>query len=176
MQTSCELFQLQRDEDAEPVIELKDGGEPDESADSGDDQPQVADRVAVDRPTVETVEVRRQPRERDGDNNQRNENPATTGIFAPADSETAASGKGEAIASANMRMMRPTRAGLEKKVVQSPQPQMTSVRNGSVPPIPKARFLKSEATEQFISDVESVSQRVPHTIHFVRSQNSEPSL
>ena len=119
---------------------------------------------------------RRQPRERDGDNNQRNENPATTGIFAPADSETAASEKGEAIAPANMRMMRPTRAGLEKKVVQSPQPQMTSVRNGSVPSIPKARFLKSEATEQLISDAESVSQRVPHTIHFVRSQNSEPSL
>ena len=36
----------------------------------------------------------RQPGERDGDDNQRNENPATGGIFAPADSETAASGKG----------------------------------------------------------------------------------
>jgi hypothetical protein len=92
VQTSCELFQLQRDEDAEPVTELKDGGEPDESVDSGDDQPQVADSVAVDRPTVEAIEVRRQP-------------------------------------------------GLEKKVVQLPQPQMTSARNGSVPPIPKARFL-----------------------------------
>ena len=38
--------------------------------------------------------MRRQPGERDGDDNQRNENPAAGGIFAPADSETAASGKG----------------------------------------------------------------------------------
>jgi hypothetical protein len=38
-------------------------------------------------------------------------------------------------------MITPVRAGLEKNVVQSPQPQMTSARNGSVPPIPKARFL-----------------------------------
>jgi hypothetical protein len=37
VQTSCELFQLQRDEDAEPVTELKDGGEAYESADGGDD-------------------------------------------------------------------------------------------------------------------------------------------
>src|SRR5437762_13417707 len=36
----------------------------------------------------------RQPGERDDDDNQRNENPAAGGIFAPADSETAASGKG----------------------------------------------------------------------------------
>src|SRR6266487_981129 len=85
---------LQRDEDAEPVPELKDGGDADESADGGDDQPQVAHSVAVDRPTVETIQMRRQPGERDGDDNQRNENPAARGIFAPADSETAASGKG----------------------------------------------------------------------------------
>ena len=37
--------------------------------------------------------MRRQPRERDGDNNQRNENPAARRIFASADSDTAASGK-----------------------------------------------------------------------------------
>ena len=85
---------LKRDEDAEPVAELEDGGDAHESANGGDDQPEVADRVAVDRPTVETIQMRRQPRERDGDNNQRNENPATAGIFAPADSETAASGEG----------------------------------------------------------------------------------
>src|SRR5438874_13052103 len=85
---------LQRDEDAEPGPKLKDGGDADESADGGDDQPQVADSVAVDRPTVEAIQTRRQPGERDGDNNQRNENPAAGGIFAPADSETAASGKG----------------------------------------------------------------------------------
>jgi len=85
---------LQRDEDAEPVPKLKDGGDADESADGGDDQPQVADSVAVDRPTLETIQMRRQPGERDGDNNQRNENPTAGGIFAPADSETAASGKG----------------------------------------------------------------------------------
>lgn len=85
---------LYRDKDAEPVTELKDGGDADEAADRGDDQPQVADGVAVDRPAIETIEMRRQPRERDGDDNQRNENPAAGGIFAPADSETAASGKG----------------------------------------------------------------------------------
>jgi hypothetical protein len=38
-------------------------------------------------------------------------------------------------------MITPVRAGLEKKVVQSPQPQIVSARSGSVPPIPKARFL-----------------------------------
>src|SRR5438067_6339066 len=38
--------------------------------------------------------MRWEPREGDGENNQRNENPAAGGIFAPADSETAASGKG----------------------------------------------------------------------------------
>ena len=69
MQTSCELFQLQSDEDAEPVTEFKDGGDAHESADGGDDQPQVADSLAVDRPTVETIEMRRQPGERDGDDN-----------------------------------------------------------------------------------------------------------
>jgi len=47
----------------------------------------------------------------------------------------------KAIAPASQRMMRPARAGWQKKVVQSPQPQMTSARNGSVPPRPKARFL-----------------------------------
>src|SRR5438477_5544592 len=85
---------LQRDEDAEPVPKLKDGGDADESADGGDDQPQIADSVAVDRPTVEAIQMRRQPGECEGDNNQRNENPTAGGIFAPADSETAASGKG----------------------------------------------------------------------------------
>ena len=35
----------------------------------------------------------RQPRERDGDDNQRNENPAAGRIFPMADSETAAPGK-----------------------------------------------------------------------------------
>ena len=85
---------LERDKDAEAVAELEDGGDAHESANGGDDQPKVADSVAVDRPTVETIEMRREPRERDGDNNQRNENPTTAGIFAPADSETAASGKG----------------------------------------------------------------------------------
>src|SRR5437899_2627908 len=37
-------------------------------------------------------------------------------------------------------MIRPTRAGLAKKVVQSPQPQMTRARNGRVPPIPKTIY------------------------------------
>ena len=85
---------LQRDKDAEPVTELKDGGDAHESPDSGDDQPRVADSVAVDRPTVEMIQMRRQPREHDCDDNQRNENPATGGIFPPAHSETAAPGKG----------------------------------------------------------------------------------
>jgi len=85
---------LQRDEDAEPVPKLKDGGDAEKSADGGDDQPQVTASVAVDRPTVKAIQMRRQPGERDGDDNQRNENPAAGGIFAPADSETAASGKG----------------------------------------------------------------------------------
>jgi hypothetical protein len=76
------------------VAELKDGGDAQESADGGDDQPQVADSVAVDRPTVETIQMRWQPREYDGDDNQRNENPAAGGIFSPADSQAAASGKG----------------------------------------------------------------------------------
>ena len=88
------VIRLQRDKDAEPVAKLKDGGNAHESANGGDDQPEIADTVAVDRPTFETIEMRWQPRERDGDDNQRNENPATAGIFAPADSETAASGKG----------------------------------------------------------------------------------
>src|SRR6266568_3474856 len=85
---------LQRDEDAEAVAELKDSGDAHEAANGGDDQPQVADRVAVDRPTAETIEMRRQPRERDGDDDQWNENPAAGGIFPLADSETTASGKG----------------------------------------------------------------------------------
>ncbi len=87
------VIRLQRDEDAEAMAKLKDGGDAHESANGGDDQPQVADSVAVDRPTVETIEMRRQPREHDGDDNQRNENPATGGIFASPNSETAASGK-----------------------------------------------------------------------------------
>ena len=37
--------------------------------------------------------MRRQPGERDGDDNYRNKNPAAGGIFDPADSETAASRK-----------------------------------------------------------------------------------
>src|SRR6059058_1209813 len=85
---------LERDEDAEPVTELKDGGDTHESADSSDDQPRVTNSVAVDRPTVEMIQMRRQPREHDRDDNHRNENPATGGIFPPAHSETAAPGKG----------------------------------------------------------------------------------
>jgi len=85
---------LHRDKDAEAVAKLKDSSHARESADGGDDQSQVADRVAVDRTTVETIEMRWEPRERDGEDNQRNENPAAGGIFAPADSETAAPGKG----------------------------------------------------------------------------------
>src|SRR5206468_10159795 len=85
---------LERDEDAEPVTELKDGGDTHESADSSDDQPRVTNSVAVDRPTVEMIQMRRQPREHDRDDNHRNEDPATGGIFPLAYSETAASGKG----------------------------------------------------------------------------------
>src|SRR5207249_12034264 len=85
---------LHRDKDAEAVAKLKDSSHARESADGGDDQSQVADSVAVDRSTVETIEMRWEPCERDGEDNQRNENPAAGGIFAPADSETAASGKG----------------------------------------------------------------------------------
>ena len=85
---------LHRDEHAKAVAELKDGGDAHESTNGGNDQPQVADSVAVDGPTVETIQMRRQPREHDGDENQRNENPAAGRIFAPADSETTASGKG----------------------------------------------------------------------------------
>jgi hypothetical protein len=85
---------LQRDEDAEAMAKLKDGGDADESTDGGDDQPQVADSVAVDRPTVETIQMRWQPGERDCDDNQGNENPTAGRIFAPADSQAAASGKG----------------------------------------------------------------------------------
>src|SRR5437762_2607423 len=85
---------LHRDQDAEATAKLEISSQAHESDDCGDDQRQVADSVAVDRPTVETIEMRWEPRERDGENNQRNENPAAGGIFAPADSETAASGKG----------------------------------------------------------------------------------
>src|SRR6266480_4289953 len=85
---------LHRDKDAEAVAKLKDSSHARESADGGDDQSQVADSVAVDRTTVETIEMRWEPCERDGEDNQRNENPAAGGIFASADSETAASGKG----------------------------------------------------------------------------------
>ena len=88
------VIRLQRDEDAEPVTELKDGGDAHESADSGDDQPRVADSVTIDRPMVEMIQMRRQPREHDRDDNQGNENPATGGIFPPALSQTAAPGKG----------------------------------------------------------------------------------
>src|SRR4029077_11554402 len=76
------------------MAKLKDGGDADESTDGGDDQPQVADSVAVDRPTVEMIQMRWQPGERDCDNNQGNENPAAGRIFAPADSQAAASRKG----------------------------------------------------------------------------------
>ena len=85
---------LQRDKDAEAVAKLKDSSHAHESADGGDDQPQVADSVAVDRPTVDTIEMWWEPRERDGEGNQRDEDPAAGGIFPPADSEAAASGKG----------------------------------------------------------------------------------
>src|SRR5437773_11598245 len=85
---------LHRDKDAEAVAKLKDGSHARESADGGDDQSQVADSVAVDRTTVETIEMRWEPCERDGEDNQRNENPAAGVIFAPAASETAASGTG----------------------------------------------------------------------------------
>src|SRR5437762_13964447 len=67
---------LHRDQDAEAVAKLKDSSHAHESADRGDDQPQVADSVAVDRPTVETIEMRWEPRERDGENNQGDENPS----------------------------------------------------------------------------------------------------
>ena len=62
-----EVIGLQRDEDAEPVPQLKDGGDAHESANGGDDQTEVADSVAIDRPAVETIEMRRQPGEHDGD-------------------------------------------------------------------------------------------------------------
>ena len=63
------VIRLQRDKDAEAVAELEHGGNAHESADGGDDQPQAADSVAVDRPTVKTIEMRRQPGENDGDDN-----------------------------------------------------------------------------------------------------------
>ena len=88
------VIRLQCDEDAETVAELEHGGDPHEPTDGGDDQSEVTDSVAVDGPAVETVEMRRQPCEDDGDDDQRNENPATARIFAPARSQTAASGKG----------------------------------------------------------------------------------
>src|SRR4026207_1277663 len=47
----------------------------------------------------------------------------------------------EAIAPANAKMITPVRAAWEKNVVQSPHPQITSAKSGSVPPIPNARFL-----------------------------------
>src|SRR5438067_1849049 len=47
---------LHRDQDAEAVAQIKDSSHAHESADRGDGQPQVADSVAVDRPTVETIE------------------------------------------------------------------------------------------------------------------------
>src|SRR6266550_4451981 len=40
------------------------------------------------------IQMRRQPGEHDRDDNHRNENPATGGIFPPARFETAAPGKG----------------------------------------------------------------------------------
>jgi len=85
---------LNRDEDAEAVAELEHGGDAHESTNRGNDQPQVADSVAVDGATVETIQMRWQPREHDGDDNQRDEEPAAGRIFSPADSKTAASGKG----------------------------------------------------------------------------------
>src|SRR5206468_12939217 len=85
---------LHRDKDAEAVCKLKDSSHARESADGGDDQSQVADSVAVDRTTVETIEMRWEPCERDGEDNQRNENRAGDGIVAPVDCEAAATGKG----------------------------------------------------------------------------------
>ena len=85
---------MKRDKDAEAMTELEHSNNAHESANHGDDQPEVTDRITVDGPTVETIEMWRQPREHDRDDNQRNENPAAGGIFPPADSETAASGKG----------------------------------------------------------------------------------
>src|SRR4029450_8326284 len=87
------VIRLKRDEEAEAVPELKDGGDAHESANGGDDQPKVADIVAVDRPTVETIQTRRQPGKGDGEDKQGNENPTAGGIFSLADSATAASGK-----------------------------------------------------------------------------------
>src|SRR5207244_11505985 len=84
---------LERDEDAEPVTELKDGGDTHESADSSDDQPRVTNSVAVDRPTVEMIQMRRQPREHDREDNHRNEDHATAGNDPAAESSTAPSGK-----------------------------------------------------------------------------------
>ena len=63
------MIRLQRNEDAEPMTEFKDGGDPQESANSGDDKPGVADSVAVDRPTIEMIKMRWQAGEHDrGDN------------------------------------------------------------------------------------------------------------
>src|SRR5437868_13438628 len=75
------------------MTEFKDGGDPQESANSGEDEPGVADSVAVDRPMIEMIKMRWQPCEHDRDDHQGNENPATGGIFPPALSQTAAPGK-----------------------------------------------------------------------------------
>ena len=88
------MIGLKRDKDAEAMTELEHGSNAHESANHGDDQPEVTDSVAVDGPAVKTIEMWRQPREHDRDDNQRNKNPAAGGIFPPAESETAASGKG----------------------------------------------------------------------------------
>ena len=50
---------LHRDENAEAMAEFKDGGDAHESTNGGNDQPQVAESVAVDGPTVETIQMRR---------------------------------------------------------------------------------------------------------------------
>ena len=68
------VIALHCDEHAEAVAEFKDGGDAHESTNGGNDHSQVADSVAVDGPTVETIQMRLQPREHDGDENQRNEN------------------------------------------------------------------------------------------------------
>ncbi len=60
---------LHRNKDAEAVAKLKDSSHAHESADGGDDQPEVADSVVIDRPTVETIKMRWQPGERDSDDN-----------------------------------------------------------------------------------------------------------
>jgi hypothetical protein len=86
---------LDRDEDAEAMAEFEDRGDPQKTADDRDDQSEITNNVAVDSPAIETIESRRQPRENNDDDGEWDEDPSTGGIFAPANSETAASGKTE---------------------------------------------------------------------------------